>query len=55
MGNGSTFADFLSRFMSEGSAEVISWVIGLLVVGCLVYAVYTKRKNGRWPWQKEKK
>jgi hypothetical protein len=53
--SGATFADFLSKFMSEGAAELISWIVGLLVVGGSIYVIVQKRKTGRWPWEKEKK
>lgn len=53
--SGATFADFLSKFMSEGMAEAISWVVGLLVVGGSIYVIVQKRKTGRFPWEKEKK
>jgi hypothetical protein len=53
--SGATFADFLSKFMSEGMAEAISWVVGILVVGASVYSIIQKRKTGRWPWEKKEK
>jgi hypothetical protein len=55
MEQGGTFADFLSKFMSEGAAELISWIVGLLVVGGSIYVIVQKRKTGRWPWEKKEK